>query len=1695
MIAALADTLRSAGLQVTIEELQDIVWLASRLDVHTQRAAQGRAAPAQEDSPAPSDAGAQDEAVAVPPDPEPLPLPLPQPESDTLVFPDNPDGQLRASVLRVPGVAGSGAPEYFRRALQPFARRVASRWDTRLDEEATAARAADTGLWMPVMRAARERCFDLSLVIEDCAVADLRRAAVSELTHIFRSYSGLRSVTAYRLDGETGARLIELDSGAVHGVEHLRRRDPRHLVLFATDGISARWRDGRAQNFLHVVGAAAAVSILHLLPRRAWRHTLIGEPELAMYAPRAGDPNARFHALLPWWLDDGAAQGALPVPVLGLDPESAGVWARTMCARGGATVQGVLVSRAGALANEAEPALTAPAELVGRYRSMVSMEAYSLAVYLAMIDPLTVPVMRLIQRTMLPDSGDGELAEFVIGGLIAPFATAAASERQYRFRDGVRTELIKALRYSEERKIESQLHIVGRFLEEKASATAGFEARFPTPNGRLRLSEWTLPFAEVSQQMLRRFGGGTPNPRPVVASAPAALRSTLRILHLSDLHTGSEDERGPLGVRDEFGGEWLANLQTIMADGAVDLVCVSGDLTWRATPAQFEAAGVFLDATLKCLGLGRQRLFVVPGNHDVFRIVNKIEHSESIANADEGGEPLPESTTGRIGDGNVKPSEPLANFRAWVRRFLPHQDAAMVKSHGAYRLELDGWAMPVHVLGLDSSSSGLAKRPLPALIAHQLQDLLPSPNDITVDGLIVGLMHHSPEWMSQSDRTRHDLAAAGVQLLMTGHAQKNNTDIAQIDSETIVLESCGTGLSARGGMPNAIRVIDLEMQEAPRCQIRQFWTRTWSYKTMHWLSNATQFWDARGNLLPHVEKIPEEKRAANFVGRSYELNRLAAIFDDFAASERPQSCVFIAGQAGVGKSALAIEFASEYWANSSFGSGRANHLTLNYLSGKGIRSLLIASLPIKTTPHSVYQDAVTYLRESKTLLIIDGIDGDDALLSVKHEVFLLPGCPILLIGRVDDQPDIWITVTLGPLELKEAVHLLRLCAPESDASLVELEAVAQATRGIPAALVLAAGALNVGTIAEHAVAELDVNSIRGQPAEPESNQNYNANYEQLFVAWETTNAQPGWSNALTALAHAPVKSTNLLNAALCGLLRDDLPYPDAIADYKEFCRSAPGMGSVNRDGLFMLGERARTWLRVKQPGQAAVVAQRWTAWVQKCLNSGAVAGTHGWKQLNEVHSVLEAWLGNCTLEEGTSIRELFIPYACENGPLDVWRKFCQRMVDVLSPQSPERIDWYWSAAQLAHFAGDSDFAIIVIERHGLLAQRDPSMPQIGELVETMRQKILDSRKNITLMVDRMYPHQEEIAELAFAATVSAFSGGTHAGTVTQALGTGLTNSMLAYLAKCRASKELRGVPCIVIVDRIALATQIMHQLREWPVQGVGLDALESESVEHLRRMLEQIKSGVIVTTKQKIILIEEVLEMPCLVVYFNLREPDIRYIHLLPNSKLIVFTSNPFFKPEQAKSFGEPIANYLQQQAIEEGFLLPVRVRSRFHLVDPPPLLDAGFRHDGIKEFVMQLLMELPRKSTLFKAVLVLNDRKLADALVREIYVQLHNGEDSAHEFHVLTHFAADENLPHVLGFNRQDECTALLIVTRGTLTGLELVGVDVCYVGCKLPQLLQLKVQSFVNRPAPGKTHGNIVDLAKNEWVELANSDIPAAE
>ncbi|MFJ9039536.1 SAV_2336 N-terminal domain-related protein [Streptomyces sp. NPDC102406] len=359
--------------------------------------------------------------------------------------------------LRLPTAPGLPSLPALRRSLRALRayRPAGSAVLSELDEVATAELTATTALVSPVRRPVRRRTADLYLLMDGAPAMAVWEGLLDELRRAFVQVGAFRDVVVQYLhplgDG--------LGTTAQPGRGHVLRpaqelADPsgRRVHLLLSDCTGPLWRDGTFQRLLRDWAGSTPLAVVQPLPRRFWQRTAL--PAVAGVLTRRAGP---YRALEFGPLHRGAADRSVPhVPVLTPTPAALSTWARLVSAEGGLRLRGA----AAPLNDVPDTDRTPPAEpdddearrLVEEFDEAASPLARDLAVQLSAA-PLSLPVMRLVQQTMQPDSGPGELAEVLLGGLVTeqPPVTGPGREQAARsgpwfdFRPRVRALLLRRL--------------------------------------------------------------------------------------------------------------------------------------------------------------------------------------------------------------------------------------------------------------------------------------------------------------------------------------------------------------------------------------------------------------------------------------------------------------------------------------------------------------------------------------------------------------------------------------------------------------------------------------------------------------------------------------------------------------------------------------------------------------------------------------------------------------------------------------------------------------------------------------------------------------------------------------------------------------------------------------------------------------------------------------------------------------------------------------------------------------------------------------------------------------------------------------------------------------------------------------------------------------------------------------------------
>jgi tetratricopeptide (TPR) repeat protein len=509
------------------QEIRDVLWLAGALvpDVPP---------PPQESRPPPSTAPRAESK------PESKPAPVPPPRAEEPPHPPAPPGPapeperqdftvgrphpVRSAVF---DTAGETAPlvwpiapalpnsRLIAKALRPLGRRTSSPWRVELDEEATAVRAAQDRLWVPEFRPEAWHEFECVVVVDNAGAAEVWGQVVRELCDLLRRQGAFRNVRVLLVDGDATDDVTLRAEGPNAAVTSWRDQlDPtgRTLFLVLTDGIGEGWRTGAVTRVLAAWARQTPVALVNLLEQRLWHLSHLTPLRVSLRAASPGAANARLRVRTEAGLSI-KDESAVPIPVLGLEPEWWSAWARLVAVPGAGWVDTTTVFVEPDAVVE-EPVVDPdsseeeipPRERVLRFRTFASVPAFRLAGLLAAV-PLSMPTIKLVQRVLLPNADLSAVAEVMLGGLLRK-TSLRPDDRDavgYEFYKGVREELLSSSRRSDTVRV---ARLIGAYLGNNPIVRNFIEALSDPENTPvLEPKPETRPFLRVQEAVLRSLSG------------------------------------------------------------------------------------------------------------------------------------------------------------------------------------------------------------------------------------------------------------------------------------------------------------------------------------------------------------------------------------------------------------------------------------------------------------------------------------------------------------------------------------------------------------------------------------------------------------------------------------------------------------------------------------------------------------------------------------------------------------------------------------------------------------------------------------------------------------------------------------------------------------------------------------------------------------------------------------------------------------------------------------------------------------------------------------------------------------------------------------------------------------------------------------------------------------------------------------
>lgn len=561
LLTRLVRGLLQTGLDdINAEELAEVIWFAAYLNKGNLLAQQSPAREEPEEITQPFSTRQKNKKTETQ-----QPEPQITAGSTTGLFTPDSKSQTGQSGVSFHTPAGQALPNSLNllRTLRPLRRRIPSSTILKIDEEATAQQIAETGAWLPVLKPQPVRWLELALVVDESPSMQVWVRTITEFRRLLEQLGAFRDIRQWVL--KTGGRTQKValhnhDSGLPRHYKELINPAQTRLIMLVSDCVSPAWQSQELLDWLAAWGQRHPVVLFQMLPQNLWPQTRL-QSSILVKATSPG-PAASNHALhwqiprLPWQAMPEQQQG-VPLPVTTFDPESLATWLRFLTGAQRVAMPAFI----GTVQALSEPkVLHTPedeAERLQQFRQTASPEAFRLACCCAAA-PLRLPIMRLVQQVMLPNSHQTHLAEFYLSGLIrriSPPEVIDPDEIDYDFIGGLREKMLHFSLQSEAFHVQE---MVSDYIQEHYGRTNDFRAVLAadvttTANMQVEATGHQY-FARVSETVLKKMGGQYAtlkrNQSTVVSDAEKFVSDKSGMIGktLRNLQIVSELGRGGMGV-------------------------------------------------------------------------------------------------------------------------------------------------------------------------------------------------------------------------------------------------------------------------------------------------------------------------------------------------------------------------------------------------------------------------------------------------------------------------------------------------------------------------------------------------------------------------------------------------------------------------------------------------------------------------------------------------------------------------------------------------------------------------------------------------------------------------------------------------------------------------------------------------------------------------------------------------------------------------------------------------------------------------------------------------------------------------------------------------------------------------------------------------------------------------------------------
>ncbi len=434
---------------------------------------------------------------------------------DASLYPINKTNNKQSLPFRTPLVRTLYKDSDLIYALRHFRQKRNSTQNHKFDEERIADYIAKTGIFRTFYQKGFEKRFSLLFVVDVSESMKIWERLINDFIRGIKNYHIFRETTIYYMPTDNREIKLYRKKGLSGGLNSnwYRNHTKDSITFLLSDMISKAWSSGRVLEELMEWQRYTPLAIIQMLPQRLWNGTKLIDASMGkMSSPKSFSLNSQLYSRAEEILlhEEGNLPELLKIPILNFSEKSLNAYGMMMRSVPNSQISGALFEREdfrGEYQYSKKRLKLNSKERLRNFYRYASTQAKELLELLAVV-PLSLPIIKLVQQKLLPQSSQEHLSEVLMSSIIDREQKIDGFYQFYRGTDeeeGVREELILKIGAREAFETIAQLSEIISTHGGVFDFIAFIRAKGNIKGSR-EFSEVDREFARISLSLLRKMG-------------------------------------------------------------------------------------------------------------------------------------------------------------------------------------------------------------------------------------------------------------------------------------------------------------------------------------------------------------------------------------------------------------------------------------------------------------------------------------------------------------------------------------------------------------------------------------------------------------------------------------------------------------------------------------------------------------------------------------------------------------------------------------------------------------------------------------------------------------------------------------------------------------------------------------------------------------------------------------------------------------------------------------------------------------------------------------------------------------------------------------------------------------------------------------------------------------------------------------